>query len=560
MQADLFFVNAKVVNVYTGEIIEQNVATFGDRIAYVGPSENLSGPETEVIDARGSYLIPGFFDAHAHADLFYHPFSYVNHVLTQGTTGLFNDGHDLANAVGAETYLNSMKSLEKGAISVYTGIPAAAPPYPEVEGGNLWSDEDLEKALTYDHVVSLSEITPYLRVINGEPVLKRRIQMARQKGRRVEGHTTGANVEKLNILARAGITSCHESLKAQDAVDRLRLGYYVMLRHGSIRRDMPYLADFVKQFQGFDTSRIMLVPDGIFPDHLESWGNMDWVITQAVKEGIDPVRAIQMGTINPARYFGLDHDQGGIAPGRLAHLLVVDQIEKPTPRLVVARGKVAARNGTLTIPPFPAPEPTMGSRPFQLAPFNRETFQIKCRNSSKTVPVIRVLDQTVTTLENTPIQVENGFYKPHGDILSATLITRDGTMKGQGFVGGFCPGLGGLASTISHETHGLFVLGQNDGDMMLAAQKVLEMGGGLAIFQDGVLKAEIPLAVGGVCSVKPVPELAKEIIEFHGVLANYGCTLPYPLWTLGFLTFTSVLKVRITYSGVYDVKEEKIIF
>ena len=560
MKSDIFFINGRVVNVYSGEILPHNVGVLGERICYVGPSKTIIGPETQVIDVKGSFILPGFFDAHAHADLFYHPLSYANQVVPLGTTCFFNDGHDLANAIGATAYLKTMNQLSSSFLSAYTGIPAAAPPYPEVEGGDLWSDAELEKACAFDKVLSLSEITPYLRIINKEPTLKRRIDMARANGILVEGHTTGANVDKLNILAMAGVTSCHESLNAEDAMQRLRLGYYVMLRHGSIRQDLPYLAEAVHQSKKFDTSRIMLVPDGIFPDHLISWGNMDWVVAQAVNQGIDPVRAIQMATINPARYFRLDHLLGGIAPGRIAHLLVVDSLEKPTPRLVVARGAIAARNGVLAIEPFPAPEADMGSRPFNMGRLGPETFQVAYRQSHEEVPVIQIVNQTVTALEKIRIKEQNGFYQPKGDILAATLISRDGASRGQGFVQGFCPDLGGLASTVAHETHGLQVLGQSASDMAQAAQDVLQMGGGISIVRNGLVQARIPLPVGGVCSQKKVPDLAREITDFHKVLADAGCTLTYPLWTLGFLTFTSVLKVRLTYRGVYDVKDERIIF
>ena len=214
MKPHIFFKNGRVVNVYSGEILQHNVAVSEEKICYVGPSKDLIGPETQVIDVKERFILPGFFDAHAHADLFYHPFAYANHVVPLGTTCFFNDGHDLANAIGVAAYLKTMNRLSNCFFSAYTGIPAAAPPYPDVEGGVLCSDEGLEKAYAFDNVLSLSEITPYLRLINDEPALKKRVRMAREKGRLVEGHTTGANWDKLNVLAMAGITSCHGKIAA----------------------------------------------------------------------------------------------------------------------------------------------------------------------------------------------------------------------------------------------------------------------------------------------------------------------------------------------------------
>jgi adenine deaminase len=562
MTTQVCFVNGRVVNVYSGEILKQEVKISGDRIGYVGPSIGALDEDTACIDVKGAYLLPGYFDAHAHADLFYNPFSYADAVLTRGTTTLFNDGHDLANAVGADPFLKIVRHLEELDLSFYTGVPAASPPYPGIEGDEIWSEKNLEQAFERENVLSLSEITPYMRLIQGDAVLKNRLALARKRGKLVEGHTTGANLEKLNALAVLGITSCHESLTAEDALNRLRLGYYVMLRQGSIRRELPRLAEAVRQIQHFDTSRLMLVTDGIFPDHLVSWGNMDWVITEAINNGIDPIRAIQMATINPARYFRLDRHIGGIAPGRLAHVLVVDNLESPTPRLVMARGKIVAQSGKLLGTPSgpPADCQGMGNRPFQITGMSPGMFEIPCRDTTQNVPVIRIIDQTVTDIEMHRIPTSEGVYRPRDDILAAILTSRDGRKIGRGFIAGFCDGLGAIASTIAHETHGLLVLGQSPPDMARAANRVLEMDGGISLVHHGDTRAEIAFPMGGICSLKPVRELAEEIRHLHRVLLELGCSLQYPLWTMGFLSFTSVLKARITYEGVFDIKAGQIIF
>lgn len=562
MHSDCCFVNGRVVNVFSGEIQKQEVRVSGERISYVGPATDTHDGNAVYIDVKGAYIVPGFFDAHAHADLFYNPFSYADAVLARGTTALFNDGHDLANAVGVDQFLNIIRQLEKISLSFYTGVPAAAPPYPGVEGQELWSEADIEQAFELENILALSEITPYLRLIHGDSRLIRRLHLAMKRGKRVEGHTTGANVEKLNTLAHMGVTSCHESLTAEDVLNRLRLGYHVMLRHGSIRRELPRLAEAVQQVQRFDTSRMMLVSDGIFPDHLTSWGNMDWVIKEAVENGIDPIRAIQMATINPARYFRLDHQIGAIAPGRLAHILVVERLKTPIPRLVMAKGKIVAESGEPKTPPARPPMDClgMGNRPFRITDLEAGTFEIRCRASHQPIPVIRIVNQTVTDIEAHPIPASGGIYHPQGDIVSAILISRDGRKTGKGFVKGFCDGLGAIASTIAHETHGLLVLGQSPSDMARAAHRVLEMGGGISLVHHGDVRAEVAFPMGGICSLKPVPELAREIRHLHGLLRELGCTLEYPLWTLGFLSFTSVLKARITYEGVYDIKTGQIIF
>ena len=262
--ADIYIENGRVVNVYTGEILNLAVGVAGERIIYVGRSRELIGPETEVIDAAGDYLIPGFFDGHAHADLYCNPFSYAFFAATRGTTGFFNDGHDLANALGPSDYLALMERVQGTPFTILTGVPAASPPYPGVEGDEIWTDGDIERASARQWVVSLSEISPYPRIVKGEKGIIERISNARRIGLLAEGHTTGASADKLNRLAAAGITSCHESLSSEDVMERARLGFHVMLRQGSIRRDLPRLIGAVKALEGFDTSRLMLVTARFF--------------------------------------------------------------------------------------------------------------------------------------------------------------------------------------------------------------------------------------------------------------------------------------------------------
>ncbi len=560
MIADLCLAHGRVVNVYSGEIIEQDVAVAGDRIVCVGDVSDLVGPGTKNIDVAGDYVLPGFFDAHAHADLFYNPLAYADFVLTRGTTGLFNDGHDLCNALGLGPFLKIMDRLADSPASVYTGLPAAAPPFPEIEGGELITDKDLATGLNRPEVLSLSEVTPFLRVIEDEPTLLRRMGMARAAGKLIEGHTTGASPAKLGALAAAGVTSCHESLTADDVWERLRLGYAVMLRQGSIRRELPRLIEAVQSLSAYDLSRVMLVTDGIFPEHLLSRGNMDWVVAQAVALGLDPIRAIQMATLNPARYFRLDHLLGGVAPGRLAHLLVVERLENPRPRLVIAKGRPAAIDGR-PVESNPARlDPGLGDRPFNLGRLTPDDFRVSVKKNRGAVPVIRIVDQTVTAVEPMNLPAADGFFRVGGDVLAAALFTRDGRQVGRGLLANFADQLDGLASSVAHETHGLLVIGGREADMALAANHVLDMGGGITLVQEGRVKASLPLPLGGICSTESVPELARDTQALNEALAEAGCWTDYPLWTMGFLTFTSVLGARLTASGVYDVKHRRIVF
>ncbi len=316
----------------------------------------------------------------------------------------------------------------------------------------------------------------------------------------------------------------------------------------------------VDKLQDYDTSRLMLVSDGIFADHLISRGNMDWVVKEAIAHGIAPIRAIQMATINPARYFRLDHRLGGISAGRLAHLLIVPDLERPTPRLVMAGGTVVSENGEPQAPPIELPPPNPDYRPFNISRLDPQAFRIEQQAPESHIPVIRVVDQTVTDIEMIRMPVLQGLYRPGDGTLAAALISRDGEKIGRGFVKGFCSNLGGIASTVAHETHGLLVLGQNEADMALAANHALDLRGGVVLADGGEIRASIPLPLGGICSLEGIPSLAVQITAMNSLLKEYGCNLPYPLWTLVFLTFTSILRLRLTFEGVYDVKDGLIVF
>ncbi len=560
MKADRIIENGRLVNVYTGEIMDADVAVLGETILHVGDCSSLAGPGTAVFDAGGEFLVPGFFDAHAHMDLFYGPFAYADYVLTRGTTNLFNDGHDLAAAMGVDAFLDIFERLQAGVMTVLTGAPAATPPYPGVEGEELWSLGDFQKAIGRDFVASVSETVSYLRIVERDPSLLERFAIAKAQGKLIEGHTTGATWDRLNVLAYEGVLSCHEALNAKDVLNRLRLGFYVMLRHGSIRQDMDRYMYALRKVQGFDLSRVMLVSDGIFADHLLEWGNMDWVVSEAVRCGLDPVRAIQMATLNPARYFRLDHRVGAIAPGRLAHILVVPALENPTPRVVFSKGVLAAEEGRLTIDGFPQAEPEQGSRPFVFEPPEEEAFRIEQGKHTGAVPVITIVDRTVTGREDLEIPVKGGIYDPPRHILQAFLMSRDGKRIGKGLVKGFANGLGGLASTVAHDTHGLLVVGHDPRDMAKAAQDALKPGGGVSLVHNGDLLARVPLPMAGICSIRSVPELAREIRQLNQAVRSIGSDLDNPMWTLVFLSFTSVLHLRLTYAGVYDVRRGEVVF
>jgi adenine deaminase len=561
--ADYYLANGRIVNVYSGEVIEGNVATSGERIAYVGPSDTMVGSGTKVVDARGDYLIPGFFDPHAHADLLFNPASFSDQVVVTGTTAVFADNHDLANSLGLKGLRRILRDSKSYPLKFYVGLPAVSPPFPDFEGEDFYPLGNLYGLLEDEVALAISEITPFVRLVRGDRRLLSKITLARNAGKRVEGHTVGASYDKLNAIVDAGVTSCHESIKPEDLLNRLRLGLYVMLRHGSIRSDLQFLLRALRETQGMSSNRVMLATDGVFAEDLVSRGYMDYLVSEAIKYGIEPIEAVRMATLNPATYFGLDWDLGGIAPSRFADISVVKDLRKPTPRLVMERGRLVAKEGKLTVDPSPLPLIGLGDRPFVLGKFDENLFAVPSRTRERVrVPVIHIADKTVTERRDVQLKVRKGAIQadPERDVLKIVLVQRDGKRKGCGFLSGFGARIGGIASSIAHDTHNLMVIGGDDEDMTIALDRVIQIKGGIVLVKGKKIIHELPLPIGGTMSPLPIRELAHEVGKLKRVFRDLGCPLEDPIWTMGFLSFTGVVEVRITLSGVYDVKKGRVVF
>jgi adenine deaminase len=560
-EADQYIRGGRVLNVYTGELLKENIALYRDRIAYVGLAEKMIGKETKVHEAKGKTLVPGYMDPHAHTDLFFNPVSFSEQVVQTGTTSVFSDMHDLANALGISGVLQVLKDAPAYPITYYIGVPSSSPPFPRFEGKEFFTTQEVLRLLQRPEALGLSEMTAFVRIFKGDHRLLHLLNKARAWGKSAEGHTTGVSHDKLNALINAGLTSCHEAITAEDVKKRLRLGLYVMCRGGSIRNDLPELMKAAREFSEYDTSRIMLTPDGLFAGEMTRFGYLDYVLKQVIQLGVDPVRAFQMVTINPARYFKLDQEQGAIAPGRRADILFLPELEEPRPVSVMSKGKWIIRQGRSIFPALPPFPGGTYDRPLPLSHFSPEFFQLQVRNQAS-LPVITITDKTLTRRVDRVVQGKDGRVPANlkEDLAKIAFIPREGGRAGLGLVSGFGARLGAMASSTAHDTHGLLVLGFNDEDMAIAVNQVVKMGGGIALVEKGRVLGRLSLPIGGIMSALKIPHLAKEIDRINRILRRQGSLLQDPLWTFGFLSFTSLIELRITYSGVYEVKTGKILY
>ncbi len=568
-EADLYIRNGSLVNVYSGEILEQHdIAICGRRIAYVGPPTANLNLGAEVIDAGGAYLLPGYIDPHAHVDFFANPLSLTPHLLAHGTTSLMGDPHEAVGALGLEG-LEMLVEMTRGLpLKFYFSVPVATPPFPRLEGEPILSHREIELCLVKPETRAISEITSWVRLISCDADLLSKLELAQRYERRIEGHTTGASYQKLDALTSAGLTSCHEAINAREAKQRLRLGLHVMLRHGSIRRDLEALLELVVGETAVDTRRVMLTPDWMDPPAILEHGYLDSLLTIAVEHGVPPLTAVQMATLNPATYLGLDMEIGGIAPGRIADILLVDELNHPTPKLVIADGRIVARDGhtIVDVPPVPPKALQIAWLPHRRLPptFDVTDFHVQARASvpELSVPTIAIVDKTITQRHDVTLPVHDGYLElpPSQDVLRIALLNTDLPGFMVGFMTGFGAKVGGLASSLAHEPHRPLVVGCQEEDMVLALQRMRELSGGIVLVQGGKVLAEIPLPIGGLMSMDPLEDLTVQMRSMDQTLRHMGCPLENPIFTVGFLTFSALPWLRLTPRGLWDVKEERIIW
>ncbi len=556
---DLVLLNAGIMNIFDGTVFDGSIWVYKNWIAYVGDRKPVIGENTQVVDGTGLIAIPGYIDAHGHADLFYNPASFADTVIRGGTTTVFSDGHDMVNSIGVDGFVEVLKAADTFSVKFLWGVPATYPPYPEVEGGEMFTMYDVWKLFSrYSDCVAMSELSPYMRILNNEDNILERIVMARSLGKNVEGHTLGAPYDRLNALVAAGVTSCHESIRGIDLANRVKLGLYTMIRHSSIRSDLAELCPFI---EAMPKDSLMLVSDGMFAADLCTKGYMDYVVTEAIRFGLKPSDAIRMATLNPARYFRIDDKVGSITPGRIADILLVESLEKPTALRVIEKGRVVAEKGVFLGERSVFPDVGIRYNPYAFDKVEKDEFLVEKKQEGP-VPVIDIVDRTVTKRADHILPDDGGYLLAdrERDLAKAVCTRREKKNWGKGFIHGLGASVGAIAMSISHETHGLLVLGFDDDDMEHAANEVLAMKGGVVFVDRGRVFYRMSLPYGATMSDLSVPELAEELKKANDLLRERGSRLEDPLWTVGFLTFTSIVELRLTVSGVYDVKKASIVF
>lgn len=562
LSAETVITNAKLVNVCTAEILEGiDVAVYAGRIAMVGNCKHCIGKDTLVYDASGKYLAPAFFDGHMHIESsMLTAGEYAKAVLPHGTAGVYYDPHEICNVLGLDGVKYMIEDAERTPLKAMLTTPSCVPAVPGFEDtGASIGPEEVAETMKWKTCVGLGEMMNFPGIVYSDKRTHDIVGNTLKAGKTVTGHYSLPETDKgLNAYIASGIRCCHESTREEDAIAKMRLGMYAMLREGSAWHDLKEVGKAITNHK-VDSRFACLVTDDTHPHTLKTVGHLDHVVRRAIEEGISPVKAIQMVTINVAQCFGLESEFGSITPSKCADMVLLDDLEKCKVNEVFIDGELIAKGGKLLkeFKPYTYPEKATSS--VNLDEISLKDLEIKAEGKEVKVHAIEIIPARTSTFDKiVTLPVEDGLIKPSEkeDVLKAVVFERHHrTGKvGKGFVKGFGIKCGALAQTVAHDAHNLFVVGSNDEDMVLAANTLVKCGGGMVAVQNGKVLALVELPVAGLMSELPLDEVAKKVEKIENVWKEMGSTLPSPFMTMAIIPLACLPEVRLTNRGLVDCR------
>ncbi|MBO5240078.1 MAG: adenine deaminase [Clostridia bacterium] len=563
-KAELVITNAKLINVCTREILEGvDVAVTKGRIAMVGDCKHCIGDTTQVIDGSGKYLAPAFMDGHIHVESSMLTVGeYAKAVVVHGTSGIFMDPHEICNVLGLDGVKYMLEDAKRTPLKTMLTTPSCVPAVPGFEdtGANIGPKEVAETML-WDSCVGLGEMMNFPGILGANEHTHAIVGETLKAGKIATGHYSLPETDKgLNAYIASGVRCCHESTREEDALAKMRLGMYAMLREGSAWHDLKEVAKAITNHI-VDSRFACLISDDTHPNTLQTKGHLDYIVKRAIEEGIDPITAIQMVTINVAQCFQLDHDMGSITPSKCADMVLIDDLNACHICATFIDGELVAQNGKILKDFPPYLYPTAAKNSVRLDKVSPSDFRISVNTKKATVKahVIEVIPARVGTIDqHLEISVFDGALQAdvERDILKVAVFERHhrtGTV-GRGFVKGFGIRKGALAQTVAHDAHNLLVVGTNDEDMALAANTLISCGGGMVAVADGEILGLVPLPIAGLMNDEPLEEMSEKVEQLEKAWKEVGCTLPSPFMTMALIPLACLPETRITNRGLVDCR------
>jgi adenine deaminase len=558
--ADLVLVNCSLVNVYTKEIQKKiQIAITNGRIAFVGTdASHTIGPKTKTLNVRNKFVSPSFVDPHIHIDHFIMPSEFVKKSLLCGVTTLFPDSIDIVSVCGYKGFKEFVNLTKNLPMRFFHTVPGGLPVDKKFSHGKTLSLKEEKSAIKIPSVVGLGEVFSWTKVTKRDSKTMKSLQQMHEENCIINGHTAGASGKKLNAYVSSGIFSCHEPINFDQVIERLRLGMWIMIREGSIRRDLREILPVVIS-HGTYTNRLMFCSDGVDPVDLSSYGHIDHCARSAIKLGLDPIDAISMASKNCFDYYNLGQQFGGIAPGKMADILILDDLKKIKINSVFLGGKTVVSNGKLTSVIKKPKIPKWITSTVKLVKFSENDFSIKSLNITENVNAINLKTEIVTEKTTEDLNTKNGNVSPSfdKDIWKVAAFDRTfGTKKHTiGFLKNFGAEIGAFASSWSFHENDLIVIGSNEKDMALACNKLSKSKGGMIVVKDGKTLASMPLQLAGIISTNSVESVSKQFLEISSSMTDSGCKFKKPHLIPVFLPFLALPDIRILYSGIVDVKK-----
>jgi adenine deaminase len=545
--SDLVLKKGRVVNVFSGEILERDVAIHQGVI--VGVGEGYTGQQEA--DVKGRAIAPGLIDGHMHIEsTMLLPSRLAASLLVHGTTAIVSDPHEIANVMGLEGIRFMLRESETLPFDIFFMAPSCVPATPLETSGAALDAGDLASLRGEPRILGLAEMMNYPAVLGGDEKVLEKLWLFR--GRVIDGHAPSLVGHNLQAYCSAGARSDHETSDLQEAVEKLRAGMMIMIREGTSAKNLEALLPLVNQK---NSRRFCLVTDDLHPEDLLERGHLDHVLRKGVRLGLDPVTALQMVTLNPAEFFRF-HDRGAVAPGYRADLVVMENLESFSAERVYKDGRLVVFDGkTVHFPQ--TKEEDLPSWPMKTSSLSPESFRI--RKQGARARVIEVIPgQVLTRARTEEVLSVNGWVLSdiQKDILKLIVVERHkGTGRiGRGLVQGFGLQRGALASSVAHDSHNIIAVGVEDLDLFTAVEEIRRMGGGLVAAEGRRILAKAALEIGGLMSREPLESLSPQIKLLSRAAKSLGCILPEPFMALSFLSLPVISELKLTDKGLVDVR------